>query len=146
MRPAKVTCMRFSRDCLGHLGAGKASESLATSILYASTPSSFRLVADTQSVFACSHACLLLSFHVFPSFLVGTWQRKKTSFGLAASARRKRKILALGKNLMASSSLMRWRVLLFWPLMGTLTKQSSADQYVVSSGCKRTKSFACEML
>src|SRR5262249_2637662 len=30
--------------------------------------------------------------------------------------------------------------------MGTFTKQSSGVQCVFSSGCKRTKSFACEML
>src|SRR5262249_7580762 len=132
-------------DCFGQLGDGKASGSLEASILYASTPSSFRLVTCTHDVFPRSHPSLLESFQVLPSFLVGTWHRKNTSYGLVARARRKRSILALGRNRIASSSLIKCRVLSFCPLIGTLTKHSSGDQYFASSGCRRTKSFACEI-
>src|SRR5262245_55052063 len=108
-------------------------------------PSSFLLVADVHSDLACSHACLLVSFQVLPSFRVGTWHKKNMSFGLVASASRNRKILAGGKNRIARSSSIRCNVLLFRPLIGTLTKQSSLDQYFPSSECRRTKSFACEI-
>src|SRR6516225_4462002 len=65
------------------------------------------------------------------------------SCGLVASARRKRKILALGRYFSANSSSIRCNVSCFCPLIGTFTKQSSGDQYSSSFGCSRTKSLAC---
>src|SRR6516164_133766 len=67
------------------------------------------------------------------------------SCGLVASARRKRKILALGRYFSANSSSIRCNVSCFCPLIGTFTKQSSGDQYSSSLGCSRTKSLACEI-
>src|SRR5215510_1324169 len=97
MRPAKVLAIKSTSDCVGHLGSGKASTSLAKSILYSSTPPSFRLVICVQCVIACSHACKLLAFQGLSKFLVGTVQRKKISPGLLATAKRKRRMRALGK-------------------------------------------------
>src|SRR5262249_11014139 len=57
-----------------------------------------------------------------------------------------RRIRALGKNRIASSSSIKCSVSRVWPLVGTFTKQSSSDQYFSSFGCKRTKSFACARL
>src|SRR5260370_40399479 len=98
MRPAKVTLMSSVSDCVGQFGSAKASGSLALSILYESTPSSFLEVTGVHSVFACSHACKLLPFQLLSWFRLGTWHRKKASlFGLAARARRKRRIRAGGR-------------------------------------------------
>src|SRR5262245_1934498 len=57
-----------------------------------------------------------------------------------------RRIRALGKNRIASSSSIKCSVSRVWPLVGTFTKQSSSDQYFSSFGCKRTKSLACARL
>ena len=69
--------------------------SRAKSILYPSAPSALRLVACTHAVFACPHAAKLLEFQMLSRFVLGTWHRKKTSKGLVASAKRKRKIFSL---------------------------------------------------
>ena len=85
-------------------------------------------MAWTHKAFACSQATKLVSFHWLSVLRVGTWQRKKTSYGLVASAKRKRRILPLGKYCSAKSSSIRCRVSRFCPLIGTLTKHSSDDQ------------------
>src|SRR5262249_48146135 len=64
----------------------------------------------------------------------------------ATRSKRKRRIIALGRKRIASASSIGCSIVFFCPLIGTLTKQSSGDQYFVSSECKRTKSFACEIV
>ena len=81
-----------------------------------------------HSFLACSHAWRLLPFQLLSVFRVGTWQRKKRSFGLAARARRNRRIRAAGRWRIANSSSIRCSVSRFDPLIGTFTKQSSGDQ------------------
>jgi hypothetical protein len=73
-------------------------------------------------------------------------QKKNTSFGLVASARRQRLISALGRYSMAKSSAIRCSTVRFLePLTGTSTKHISGVQKLSSSECTRTKSPASEM-
>src|SRR5215472_6554754 len=128
MRPVNVFSISSASDCDGHFGSEKASLSRAKPTLYASTPSSRRLVACVQNVLAFSQASRLLRLYVLSKFWLGTWQRKNTSFGFDPSASRNFWILALGRNRMARSSSMRCSASRFDPLIGTVTKQSSEDQ------------------
>src|SRR6516225_4415473 len=79
MRPANVFSISSASDCDGHFGSGNGLSSRVKVTLYASTPSSRRLVACVQNVFACSQALRLLALYALSRFWLGTWQRKNTS-------------------------------------------------------------------
>src|SRR5262249_47067943 len=128
MRPAKARSMRSENDCLGHLGSRNASGSHANCTKYPSMPSSPRLVAWVHRVFACSQPAMLSWFHLLSRFRVGMRQRKNTSSGLVASAKRNRKTFPLGRKRIAKSSSIRCKLSRLAPLIGTMTKHSSGDQ------------------